>query len=931
MKQLLRLLLLMLLPCIGIAQEDETASKISISDFPVALYNGIPDITIPLLQTGTANPGLTFDFTLVYDLMANMNSKIKTNQFGDIWKSNSIGMIVREQAQTISLSGVKWHNIPDELHYRYFADNPDSRDPHDIFSFNALGITGKFYLLRKNHTLQPVLQESSDFVDIKINYTSVPVDANKTDFNIASFTLTDKNGFSYIFNLYDTEEITAMVSHSGTMVTADWPINYYLTKITDNKNNDLITYSYPSTTNKKSLPSSILINRIGKLVFTKEAGNDIITWEDLNQNPVKKFKLLYGGLTQAEKIALMRVELSDPSSLKKDTYKIEYLNRELANVGGTPRNAGNGMTYFGCDSNFGFKGYSSTNRLIRKITNPMGGSTFYDFEPNTISTKGAELNYEYGGVVFNGIIEDYYKNPVNSSIEEIPLNYDNVLKRYYFTTSHPFFIHYNVTNLNLEDPLNPGVGPIPDKSILLYAQGQNGQYYEYTNTSTSYNNCHNSKWFVEHLPSHNFYLEQLPNLQYSEVKIRVYKKKPYEELVMEMPFVGFRIKKITLFDDDLSESRYTSGNHTMIPASETRFAYKQFNHPNRSSGSMPPRMMFTINFPVDHYLKYVFYENVSVKTSGKGYIDYYFDLQSNYTQNGLAENMHINAHLLKTIKYDETGKQIEELQFNRAYTIPSESVVPVLEANPMLVVKNEKITAHTYAGTTAKKLVTISESTYDTLTRNLTLRKITDVNNNQVFEEAFTFVKKHQTYFPETVKKYKNSQLLNQSAFEYTPVTGNPQVVNLSKSYVAKSTLPLEIDKEITRYDAYGNVLEYKTKTGRVVSQIWGYDGTQLVAELKNVAYNSISAATITAIQTASNAAGYNETNLNTAFTQLRSAHADGFITTYTYKPLVGMTSVTDANGRRESYQYDSFNRLYRVVNHEGQVTKEYQYNTKNQ
>src|SRR5690606_37199928 len=107
----------------------------------------------------------------------------------------------------------------------------------------------------------------------------------------------------------------------------------------------------------------------------------------------------------------------------------------------------------------------------------------------------------------------------------------------------------------------------------------------------------------------------------------------------------------------------------------------------------------------------------------------------------------------------------------------------------------------------------------------------------------------------------------------------------------------------------------------------------QVVAELKNVPYADIAAnatATLTAIKTHSAGTTFNEANLTTALNSLRTAFPNAFVTTYTYKPLVGISTVTDANGRRETYQYDDFNRLYRVLNHEGLVIKEYTYHLKN-
>lgn len=52
-------------------------------------------------------------------------------------------------------------------------------------------------------------------------------------------------------------------------------------------------------------------------------------------------------------------------------------------------------------------------------------------------------------------------------------------------------------------------------------------------------------------------------------------------------------------------------------------------------------------------------------------------------------------------------------------------------------------------------------------------------------------------------------------------------------------------------------------------------------------------------------------------------------MTTYTYTPLVGMTSQTDANGVTSYYIYDSFGRLTDVKDGNGKVLKHYEYNYK--
>jgi len=53
----------------------------------------------------------------------------------------------------------------------------------------------------------------------------------------------------------------------------------------------------------------------------------------------------------------------------------------------------------------------------------------------------------------------------------------------------------------------------------------------------------------------------------------------------------------------------------------------------------------------------------------------------------------------------------------------------------------------------------------------------------------------------------------------------------------------------------------------------------------------------------------------------------DAQMTTYTYEPMTGITSMTDAKGRTSFYEYDAAQRLWRVRDLEGNIVNQYEYN----
>ncbi len=65
--------------------------------------------------------------------------------------------------------------------------------------------------------------------------------------------------------------------------------------------------------------------------------------------------------------------------------------------------------------------------------------------------------------------------------------------------------------------------------------------------------------------------------------------------------------------------------------------------------------------------------------------------------------------------------------------------------------------------------------------------------------------------------------------------------------------------------------------------------------------------------------------NFNTSL-RSNSLAANTLITTYTYKPLVGITSSTDPAGIATYYEYDPFGRLSIIRDAESNIIKKYDY-----
>ncbi|MBT1704911.1 hypothetical protein [Chryseosolibacter indicus] len=132
-------------------------------------------------------------------------------------------------------------------------------------------------------------------------------------------------------------------------------------------------------------------------------------------------------------------------------------------------------------------------------------------------------------------------------------------------------------------------------------------------------------------------------------------------------------------------------------------------------------------------------------------------------------------------------------------------------------------------------------------------------------------------------------------------------------------------------YDLKGNIQELFKDDGTKSVYLWGYRGRYPIAQILNTTYNEVKNVLgqalidrVTDANTPSDADLLAINNLRNSVSLSRAK-----LRTYMYRPLIGMASQTDFNGRTTYYRYDSFGRLKYMEDNDGNLVQKYNYHYK--
>ena len=926
------------------------SSLASYNNLAQANVTGMPEISFPLFELPSRNKNIPLGTSISYSVL-NIEKNEPASDIGTGWSLFGGGVISR-----------KIIDLYDERHDDATRVGYIKNKFDDIYYYNAPGISGKFRFIRDVATNTFQLVNLSSNRD-KIEYTK---NSNTATLILDSFTITDSGGNKYYFNDYSRS-----ISEKRAEMGHEFRSAFFLTKIVDAGNIEIANFTYEKYTKYEPFTNNKLLYQYCKLKSINSPGFGKIEYEyyfeepwrmndpyqvqkvilkDQNNRIISQYAFQYdsdqiedgqlagGPMEYIYKRMLSKIKKLDRNNTVFETTSLEYrsLISSPVNPGGVAP-----VAYLCPDLIWGWTNEPRYSRpLLRRIINQSGGVV--------------EYNYEYGRQYKNRADPTYLSTILNgSSFIDSEIQYLQVFRpaivsdtrlglEHSFTVSGtaPKMLILNLFEREVDPPtpqLDPWNNPITTK-YLDFDIYQNGTKV------LKGGDCKGADGpRIYYLSPGNYTLKAFG----TEGREGTAEISFYEFGHIPQPFpnstagIGIRINNI----------KYYMSPTDGLPANQTRFEYNSFTDPLASSG-----YQFTNEMDPQYGGSYTLYNNVKVIDDNNGYTQYYYKTPNdypmiplagsstdekfwpyyNFTKGGLLSKKEIYSSDHQLLVTEQTDYSFED--------------IPGMIDDQLFYTSNSW-TPKTYSKSSWMKKLTKSATAYFENGRNVQETSETDFGVFN-FEPVLTKkiidgrIEEQTNIYPES--GYANlsaAHILNTPVIVEGKIDGKLISRTETKFENAASTLPTAITTSnigntlqkratIDLYDEKGNVLQYTDANGNVVTTIYGYNKTLPIAKIEGATYAQVSSLvqSITGASDADAADPSKEPQLLIALDSFRNnTLLKNFqITTYTYDPLIGATTVTSANGMRERYQYDSQNRLEKVLDMNGFVLKEYKYNYKN-
>ena len=974
---------------------------------PVNMYTGSIDLKIPITSFDAG--GMNIPVSISYDSSGFIPHK-KSDPAGINWSLMAGGRITRKLNKKPDehqgggagnpagfLAGVKAYpsNNVDAYnvngvtgHYDVsdwvFGPQGDPYETHpDVFSFNAVGISGKFVVGNDGK----VLVESDD-PNIKVDLSQMPIYTfTGCDPWTSIITITDGKGNKYIFGGdFSTYEITyPNVQAQGAPVLN----SFSLAQIITNTGN-VINFSY--VTEGYSDYSAWEFCELGSAIATNGStiSQESFYQQGLSSSTLRMCPDNQGGfLCQGQASTLSYGDMYFSFIKKSVLSSIKYGDNEIK------------INYK--DIGYPIKQYINATSPSYNSMNEWVIDNIETYNGLNLTKKTTFLYSNFGGS---------HQRPFLTSLNGLDSN-DKYSFEYYNTTNLPAYYTMGIDHWgywNFKDT-NTTIAPVDPN--YNYTTGD----YSLINTPrdpdpSAYNVALLSK-IVYPTKGYSLY-EYEP--QYYNKRIEKNSASSFIPTLTNNGGLagGARIKKIKNYAsagilDSQKEYQYTtslsgstsSGILMNWPRYQTFYKYAT----NVTSSVLTVTSSNVQTTSLDSYN--VGYSKVFEIESGKGYTEYNFSSyethpdtyfseitntriystfanENDFTPFNLCRNFYLQGtdksimrgkiltqktykesdlvNPIKTVEYDYT----DNIDFNPNSQIDNNKYVSVNQLSGWRVqgykkymnssYLKKKITKEFFSGNEVK---TQQEYFYDSAKHlNLTKESLLNSNNSLLLTEykyPFDLVGIEQTPYmqqlvdvnkvndPVITKTFNGPLKLSEKHLKYDKSTATGNLLLTKEIHANKGTSDINVavvnDKKIiyNLYDNKGNPLEISQENGMHTVYIWGYNQQHLIAKIDNASYSEVSSY-ISNLQTKSNldndtcldTQACNEKTLRTDLNALRNdaTYKDKWqVSTYTYNLLIGVTSITDPKGYTLYYLYDSFGRLEFVKDTQGKILSENKYN----
>lgn len=922
-------------------------------EMPISTATGVPNISIPLGGISSQGDKIAENLTLSYNPY-NVNDEDFVGEAGLGWTLFSGGAISRQ------IVGDLDEQFDNTSLYNYKVNAFD-----DIYYYNLPnGISGKFKFFRDvyNNTFSIMNYDQNS---IKMEFTRT---GNTATLIVNSFTLTDDKGYKYIFNDFSQSAYTS--------ANKIYRSAFYLTSIKDAGGTELMTYEYQKNNQYISGTSTLLyqncklkkVNSIGLGKIDIEYTYDSSLSNSLNDpysiSKIKaenyygknlfefnfEYSLKYFLTLNNQKRVLNKISkknFENPNS--PEITKFEYYTSGVADDITIPNLSGISCLDFS-ETN----AYPANNviGILNKIHLPTGGVVEYEFEPN-------DYYFDKNSPTYLQNLQENYIDPTIQSIEHIMdasfSNINSVSLQMWNLQGDPtkqkklFFVFNAGRNPdNPFQPENPGYFYSGFKM-----DGNNSNNFATCGPIFSDENNFSSTTTMLLNPGQHTI--EFPGI-YVSGNLSIFELKnaapPYKNIDYAY---GVRLKK----------QKHFNSSTAAVPDKIISYSYTSFEDNKSSSG-----YKFS-NENAYSFSEFVLYKNVKISDGeNMGYTNNYFKLPSDYPDTvmniGGANhsvknyyNLTQSGLLSKKSIFDNSNNKVKESIYD--YELEQRvGVTPIAAGYGYMrsgIIKKLKEQETNFLANQTT-IVSKRESNYGNHFRFNSISSIKETGSDGIVTEKlydypnpFTLVGQTNEY------QHLIDNNIKGIPIKITAKRNGAIVSTINSKYENNSFYPTSVisinpfdgsEKKAIRYDKYdnkGNLVQYTTNIdentgiGFPTTLIYGYNQTLPIAKVEGA-----TASDLHFILTPPGSLGIvtlSDQDINEASEKLLLEGLDEYrdnqqlknfmITTFTYDPLVGITSVTPPNGIREIYKYDSNGKLKMVVDVNGNILSENKYNVKPQ